>query len=56
MVSPLIALMQDKVAALSEAGVRAAVLNSTLTSSEASAVERDLLAGRLEVLYVAPSG
>ena len=53
-VSPLIALMQDQVAALSEAGVRAAVLNSTLTSSEASAVERDLLAGRLEVLYVAP--
>jgi ATP-dependent DNA helicase RecQ len=53
-VSPLIALMQDQVAALTEAGVRAAVLNSTLTGSEASAVERDLLAGRLEVLYVAP--
>ncbi|CAG9171328.1 DNA helicase RecQ [Cupriavidus pinatubonensis] len=53
-VSPLIALMQDQVAALTEAGVRASVLNSTLTSSEASAVERDLLAGRLEILYVAP--
>ena len=53
-VSPLIALMQDQVAALTEAGVRACVLNSTLTGSEASAVERDLLAGRLEVLYVAP--
>lgn len=53
-VSPLIALMQDQVAALTEAGVRAAVLNSTLTGPEASAVERDLLAGRLEVLYVAP--
>jgi len=53
-VSPLIALMQDQVAALTEAGVRAAVLNSTLTSSEASAVERDLLAGRVEILYVAP--
>ncbi|SDD98438.1 ATP-dependent DNA helicase RecQ [Cupriavidus sp. YR651] len=53
-VSPLIALMQDQVAALTEAGVRAAVLNSTLSSSEASAVERDLLAGRLEILYVAP--
>ncbi|MEM5431099.1 DNA helicase RecQ [Cupriavidus oxalaticus] len=53
-VSPLIALMQDQVAALTEAGVRAAVLNSTLTGSEASAVERDLLAGRVEILYVAP--
>jgi len=53
-VSPLIALMQDQVAALTEAGVRAAVLNSTLTGAEASAVERDMLAGRLEVLYVAP--
>ena len=53
-VSPLIALMQDQVAALTEAGVRACALNSTLTGSEASALERDLLAGRLEVLYVAP--
>ncbi|SPR98534.1 DNA helicase RecQ [Cupriavidus taiwanensis] len=53
-VSPLIALMQDQVAALTEAGVRAAVLNSTLTGAEASAVERDLLAGRIEILYVAP--
>jgi ATP-dependent DNA helicase RecQ len=53
-VSPLIALMQDQVAALTEAGVRASALNSTLTGSEASALERDLLAGRLEVLYVAP--
>jgi len=53
-VSPLIALMQDQVAALTEAGVRAAVLNSTLSSSEASAVERDLLAGRVDILYVAP--
>lgn len=53
-VSPLIALMQDQVAALTEAGVRAALLNSTLTGAEASAVERDLLAGRIDVLYVAP--
>ncbi|MBY4899348.1 DNA helicase RecQ [Cupriavidus sp. AU9028] len=53
-VSPLIALMQDQVAALTEAGVRAAVLNSTLSGSEASAVERDLLAGRIDILYVAP--
>src|ERR1700712_3057896 len=39
-VSPLIALMQDQVAALSEAGVRAAYLNSTLAFADAQATER----------------
>src|ERR1700737_370796 len=39
---------------LLEAGVRAAVLNSTLSFSEASAVEARLLAGDLDLLYVAP--
>ena len=39
-VSPLIALMKDQVDALRHAGVRAAYLNSTLTSSEAAEVER----------------
>src|SRR4051812_49818589 len=39
-VSPLIALMQDQVAALAELGVRAAFLNSTLTGSEAAEIER----------------
>ena len=53
-VSPLIALMRDQVAGLLEAGVRAAVLNSTLSFSEASAVEARLLAGDLDLLYVAP--
>jgi ATP-dependent DNA helicase RecQ len=53
-VSPLIALMQDQVAALRELGVRAAFLNSTLSSGEASAVERSLLADELDLLYVAP--
>src|SRR5216684_3082646 len=53
-VSPLIALMRDHVAGLLEAGVRAAVLNSTLSFSEASAVEARLLAGDLDLLYVAP--
>ena len=53
-VSPLIALMQDQVAALLEAGVRAAFLNSTLTSADAAAVERALLAGELDLVYVAP--
>jgi ATP-dependent DNA helicase RecQ len=53
-VSPLIALMQDQVAALLEAGVRAAFLNSTLTSEAATAIERGLLAGNFDLLYVAP--
>ncbi len=53
-VSPLIALMRDQVAALHEAGVKAAVLNSTLSREEAAAVEQRLLAGDLDLLYVAP--
>src|SRR5882757_2463498 len=53
-VSPLIALMRDQVAGLLEAGVRAAVLNSTLSFEEASAVEARLLAGDLDLLYIAP--
>jgi ATP-dependent DNA helicase RecQ len=53
-VSPLIALMQDQVAALQQYGVRAAFLNSTLTAREAEAVERALAKGELDLLYVAP--
>jgi ATP-dependent DNA helicase RecQ len=53
-VSPLIALMQDQVAALEEAGVRAAALNSSLTWPEAQAIERKVRAGELDLLYVAP--
>src|SRR4030088_3148738 len=53
-VSPLIALVRDQVAGLLEAGVKAAVLNSTLSSSEASAVEARLVAGDLDLLYIAP--
>src|SRR3981081_2457942 len=54
-VSPLIALMRDQVAGLIEAGVNAAVLNSTLSLSEASAVEQRLLAGELDLLFIAPA-
>src|SRR6185437_15798973 len=53
-VSPLIALMQDQVAALREAGVRAASLNSSMGWAEQQAVERQARAGELELLYVAP--
>ena len=53
-VSPLIALMQDQVEALRQLGVRAAYLNSTLDAAAAAEVERGLLAGELDLLYVAP--
>jgi ATP-dependent DNA helicase RecQ len=53
-ISPLIALMHDQVTALLQLGVRAAYLNSSLSPDEARAVERDLLAGRLDLLYIAP--
>ena len=53
-VSPLIALMQDQVEALRQLGVRAAYLNSTLDAEQARQVERDLLDGQLDLLYVAP--
>jgi ATP-dependent DNA helicase RecQ len=53
-VSPLIALMQDQVDALRENGVRAAYLNSTLSASQAAAVEQAMRAGELDLLYVAP--
>jgi ATP-dependent DNA helicase RecQ len=53
-VSPLIALMQDQVAALKQAGVRAEFLNSSLDAAQARAIEAQLLRGELDLLYVAP--
>ena len=53
-VSPLIALMQDQVATLSELGVPAAFLNSTQDADAARAVARRVQAGELKLLYVAP--
>jgi ATP-dependent DNA helicase RecQ len=53
-VSPLIALMQDQVAALTQLGVRAAVLNSSLDARTAAQTERALVDGDLDLLYVAP--
>ena len=53
-VSPLIALMHDQVGALEEAGVHAAFLNSTLESDTAAKIEREMMSGRLVLLYAAP--
>ncbi|RRJ85189.1 DNA helicase RecQ [Aestuariirhabdus litorea] len=53
-ISPLIALMQDQVSAMRELGVRASFLNSTLDGASVQAVEQSLLAGELDLLYIAP--
>ena len=53
-VSPLIALMHDQVGALEEAGVHAAFLNSSLSSVDAQRIEREMMGGRLVLLYAAP--
>ena len=53
-VSPLIALMQDQVAALAQLGVRAAMLNSTLDFRTATGVERAMREGGLDLVYLAP--
>src|SRR5690349_16072816 len=53
-VSPLLALMADQVAALRQAGARAAALNSDLPADERRALWRDIHGGNLNLLYVAP--
>ncbi|WP_412540615.1 DNA helicase RecQ [Longispora sp. K20-0274] len=53
-VSPLIALMQDQVDALTALGVRAGFLNSTQDAESRRQVERDFLSGELDLLYLAP--
>ena len=53
-VSPLIALMQDQVAALKQFGVRAAFLNSTLSWPEQCAIFDALACRDLDLLYLAP--
>ncbi|MFJ4315446.1 DNA helicase RecQ [Streptomyces lavendulae] len=53
-ISPLIALMQDQVNALTALGVRAGFLNSTQDPYERQAVEQAFLADELDLLYLAP--
>lgn len=53
-ISPLIALMQDQVSALTQLGIRAAFLNSTLSLDEVRRIEQELLNGELDLLYIAP--
>jgi len=53
-ISPLIALMQDQVNALAQLGVNACFLNSTLEFEQVQAIESSLLAGEIDLLYIAP--
>ena len=53
-ISPLISLMQDQVAALTENGVPAACLNSFVGGEEYSLIARGLYAGKYRLLYIAP--
>jgi len=53
-VSPLIALMQDQVDALTQLGVKAACLNSTLDWRDAQAVEQAMFSNGLDLVYIAP--
>src|ERR1700689_2078792 len=53
-ISPLIALMQDQVAQLSQMGISAALLNSTLAASEQAEILREAIAGRFRLLYLSP--
>lgn len=53
-ISPLIALMQDQVAALHEFGIKAEFLNSSQTPGRQREVVESLRQGELELLYMAP--
>jgi len=55
-ISPLIALMKDQVDAVSEAGLRATFLNSSLSAEERRERVQRVLRGELELVYAAPEG
>src|SRR5258705_6232352 len=53
-VSPLISLMKDQVDGLRECGVAAAQLNSSQRSDQQRAIERDVLDGKIKLLFASP--
>lgn len=53
-ISPLIALMQDQVDALTQAGIRAACMNSSMSSAHNDHTEQLALSGQLDIIYLAP--
>jgi ATP-dependent DNA helicase RecQ len=55
-ISPLIALMKDQVDAVSDAGLRATFLNSSLAAEERRERVQRALRGEFELVYAAPEG
>jgi ATP-dependent DNA helicase RecQ len=53
-VSPLIALMQDQVAQLTQMGIAAALLNSSVTGAQQAEIMREAKNGRYRLLYLSP--
>ncbi len=53
-ISPLIALMQDQVDALTQLGIKASFLNSSLSHEQQRQVENDLYNNAIDLLYIAP--
>jgi ATP-dependent DNA helicase RecQ len=53
-ISPLIALMQDQVDALTQAGIRAACMNSSMSGEHNARTEQLALNGELDIIYLAP--
>lgn len=53
-ISPLIALMDDQVAALRQLGISAGALHSELENEEAYNIRHDIASKKLKLLYVSP--
>ncbi len=53
-ISPLIALMHDQVEALKQTGINAVFINSSQDNATQSAITRELLSGKIDILYISP--
>jgi ATP-dependent DNA helicase RecQ len=53
-ISPLIALMQDQVDALTQLGVKAAAINSSMSGADIAKAKKGIRSGDLDLIYVAP--
>jgi ATP-dependent DNA helicase RecQ len=53
-ISPLISLMKDQVDALTQNGIKAAYINSSLTQVEIAEIVTDIQRGEVKIVYIAP--
>jgi ATP-dependent DNA helicase RecQ len=53
-ISPLIALMQDQVDALTQLGIKAAAINSSMTGANIGRTKEQIRKGEIDMVYVAP--